>query len=344
MKVAVFSTNYYDREYLISANAAGKHQLTFFNEPLRLESIILATGFNAVCIVVSDDANKKVIDQLSVFGIRLITLRSTGFDNVNLAAAEALHIKVMRVPSYSPQSIAEHATALALTLNRKTHKAYNRVRDNNFSLNNLMGFTLSGKIVGVVGTGKIGRAFCTIMQGFGCRVIACDIRENQAMKEKGIEYKTFEELLCLTDIISIHCPLTSATHHLFNSHAFSKLKKGAMLINTSRGGVIKTTDAVEALKSGQLGYLGIDVYEGEANLFFKDMSGTIVEDDLIERLMSFNNVLITPHQAFFTKEAVEQIAVTTIQNLSDFENHISSANELKSVPNKPAKLAANENV
>ncbi|MEO5889139.1 MAG: NAD(P)-dependent oxidoreductase, partial [Ferruginibacter sp.] len=219
--------------------------------------------------------------------------------------------------------------ALILTLDRKTYKAYNRVRENNFSLNNLMGFNLYGKTVGVVGTGKIGRAFCNIMLGFGCKVIACDIKESAVLIEKGIGYKTFDHLLQASDIISIHCPLTEKTHHLFNSIAFAKMKIGAMLINTSRGAVIQTSDAVEALKKQQLGYLGIDVYEGEENLFFKDLSQSIVQDDLIERLMSFNNVLITPHQAFFTREAVEQIAITTIKNLTDFENGIPLENEVK---------------
>ncbi|MBC7507495.1 MAG: 2-hydroxyacid dehydrogenase, partial [Ferruginibacter sp.] len=204
------------------------------------------------------------------------------------------------------------------------------VRENNFTLNNLMGFNLFGKTVGVVGTGKIGRAFCNIMLGFGCKVIAYDIKESDAVKEKGIEYKTFDKLLQSSDIISIHCPFTPDTHHLFNSIAFAKMKTGVMLINTSRGAVIKTAHAVEALKMEQLGYLGIDVYEGEENLFFKDLSGTIIQDDLIERLMSFNNVLITPHQAFFTKEAVEQIAITTIKNITDFENGTPLENEVKS--------------
>jgi D-lactate dehydrogenase len=235
------------------------------------------------------------------------------------------------VPAYSPQAIAEHATALILSLNRKTYKAYNRVRDNNFSLENLMGFNLYGKTVGVVGTGKIGRAFCRIMLGFGCKVIASDIKESAAVIEMGIKYKPLDELLQQADIISIHCPLTHDTHHLFNSTAFARIKRGAMLINTSRGAIIKSSHAVEALKSGQLGFLGIDVYEGEENLFFKDMSETLVQDDLIERLMSFNNVLITPHQAFFTKEAVEEIAATTIRNLTDFESGIPGGNEVKPV-------------
>jgi len=329
MKVAVFSTKYYEREYLNKFNTGGKHQLTYFDNALTTDTINLTIGFDAVCVLLTDKIDEAIVDKLSANSIQLIDLRSAGYDNVDIAAATKRNIKVMRVPAYSPQAIAEHAVALILTLDRKTHKAYNRVRENNFTLNNLMGFNLSGKTVGIVGTGKIGRAFCNIMLGFGCKVIAYDIKESAAMIEKGIEYKNFDNLLQVSDIISIHCPLTEQTHHLFNSIAFAKMKVGAMLINTSRGAVIKTSHAVEALKRRQLGYLGIDVYEGEENLFFKDLSQTIVEDDLIERLMSFNNVLITPHQAFFTKEAVEQIAITTLQNFTDFEKGIPLENEVK---------------
>jgi D-lactate dehydrogenase len=330
MKVAVFSTKYYERDYLNKFNTGSKQQLTFFDALLNEDNTNLTIGFDAVCVFLSDTINKTVIDKLSANSIQLICLRSAGFDNVDIEAAANRNIKVLRVPAYSPQAIAEHAAALILTLNRKTYKAYNRIRENNFSLNNLMGFNLYGKTVGVVGTGKIGRAFCTIMLGFGCKVIAYDIKESDIIKEKGIEYKSLDQLLQLSDIISIHCPLTPHTHHLFNSIAFAKMKTGAMLINTSRGAVIKTAHAVEALKRAQLGYLGIDVYEGEENLFFKDLSGTIIQDDLIERLMSFNNVVITPHQAFFTKEAVEQIAITTIKNFTDFEKRIPLENEVKS--------------
>jgi D-lactate dehydrogenase len=322
MKVAVFSTKYYEREYLNRFNIGNKHQLTFFDAALNDDSANLTIGFDAVCILLSDIISYTVIDKLSANSIKLICLRSAGFDNVDLDAAAKRNIKVLRVPAYSPQAIAEHAAALILTLDRKTYKAYNRVRENNFSLNNLMGFNLYGKTVGVVGTGKIGRAFCNIMIGFGCKIIACDVKESDTLKEKGVVYHTFNQLLQAADIISIHCPLNASTHHLFNNIAFAKMKMGAMLINTSRGAVVQTAHAVDALKRAQLGYLGIDVYEGEENLFFKDLSGSVIQDDLIERLMSFNNVLITPHQAFFTKEAVEQIAITTIKNLTDFENGV----------------------
>jgi D-lactate dehydrogenase len=329
MKVAVFSTKYYEREYLNRFINRGIHELTYFDASLNEDSTYLSIGFDGVCILPGDKMDEGIIDKLSANSVKLIDIRGAGFDNVDLTAAARRNIKVMRVPAYSPQAIAEHATALILTLNRKTHKAYNRIRENNFSLNNLMGFNLSGKTVDVIGTGKIGRAFCNIMLGFGCNVIAYDINESDDIKEKGIQYKTFDKLLQVSDIVSTHCPLTPDTHHLFNSISFVKMKTGAMLINTSRGTVIKTAHAIEALKRAQLGYLGIDVYEGEENLFFKDLSQTIIQDDLIERLMSFNNVLIAPHQAIFTKEAVEQIALITIKNFSDFENGSALENEVK---------------
>ena len=329
MKVAVFSTRVFDREYLDKSNTGGKHQLTYFETPLTNETADLSTGFDTVCVLVNDKIDRPTIEKLKNNGIKLIALRSAGFDNVDIEAAAEHTIKVVRVPAYSPQAIAEHATALILTLTRKTHKAYNRVRENNFSLQNLLGFNLFGKTVGIIGTGEIGTAFFNIMNGFGCNVIAYDIKESEALKQKGLQYKTFYEMLEQSDIISIHCPLTDDTRHLFDNSAFSKMKKGSMLINTGRGAIINTADAIRALKSGQLGYLGIDVYEGEQNLFFKDLSGSIIQDDLIERLMSFNNVLITPHQGFFTIEALTQIAIITLQNFTDFENKLSLKNEIK---------------
>ncbi len=330
MKVAVFSTKYYEKEYLDKYNEDSIHQLTYFDTPLNIDSIDLTKGFDAVSLMLTGNIDEAVINKLSENKIRLIDLRSAGYDNVDISAAIKHNIKVMRVPAYSPQAIAEHAVALILTLDRKTNIAYNRIRENDFTINNLMGFNLFEKTVGVVGTGKIGRAFCTIMLGFGCKVIAYDIIQSDDMIKKGVVYKTFDELLTLSDIISIHCPLTDDTHHLFNSLAFDKIKVGAMLINTSRGAVINTADAMDALKKEQLGYLGIDVYEGEKALFSKDLSNSNIQDDIIERLMSFNNVLITPHQAFFTIEAVEQIAITTIKNFTDFEQGVLNGNEVTS--------------
>jgi D-lactate dehydrogenase len=329
MKVAVFSAKSYDREYLDKFNINTAHQLTYFDASLSSITANLSSGFEAVCIFVNDKADSAVIKKLAANNIKLIVLRCAGFNNVDLAAAAANNIKVIRLPAYSPQAVAEHAAALILTLNRKTHKAYNRVRESNFSVEQLLGFNLYGKTVGVIGTGKIGTAFCNIMMGFGCNIIAYDIKQSNDLIAKGITYKSFDEILQLSDIISLHCPLTPQTKYLFNSVAFAKVKKGVMLINTSRGRLIQTTDVIAALKNKQLGYLGIDVYEQEENLFFKDLSETIIEDDLIERLMGFHNVLITPHQAFFTHEALNEIAVTTIKNISDFESSLPLQHEVQ---------------
>jgi D-lactate dehydrogenase len=328
MKVAVFSTKAYDREYLDKLNN-NTQQFTYFKAALNAGTTNLSIGFDAVCVFVNDTVDKEVIERLAANGITIIALRCAGFNNVDIAAAAANNIKVVRVPAYSPQAVAEHAVALILTLNRKTHKAYNRVREGNFSIEKLSGFNLYNKTVGVIGTGKIGIAFCNIMLGFGCKVIASDLFESDYLKEKGVIYKSVDEILNQSDIISLHCPLTPETKYLFNSTAFNKMKEGAMLINTSRGALINTADAIVALKSGKLGYLGIDVYEQEENIFFKDLSERIIHDDLIERLISFHNVLITPHQGFFTIEALDQIAATTLKNLTDFEKGSPLDNEIK---------------
>ena len=329
MKVAVFSTKSYDREWFDRVNNESKHQLTYFDASLNAATTNLALGFEAVCVFVNDKIDKETIEQLAKNNIKLIALRCAGFNNVDIIAASERDIKVLRVPAYSPQAVAEHAVALILTLNRKTHKAYNRIRENNFSLEKLMGFNLHNKTVGVIGTGKIGAIFCSIMQGFGCKVIAFDINESEELKRKGVQYKTFDELLSESDIISLHCPLTPETRHLIDKKAFAQMKKGAMIVNTSRGAVIDSSDAIDALKTGKLGYLGIDAYEQEENLFFKDLSESIIQDDTILRLMSFHNVLITAHQGFFTKEAMEQITTTTIKNFNDFENSLPLENEVK---------------
>ncbi len=328
MRVAVFSTKSYDREYLDRFNS-GAHQLVYFETSLNNDTINLALDFEGVCVFVNDKVDRKIIEKLSQQGTGIIALRCAGYNNVDVAAAKEKNIKVTRVPAYSPQAVAEHAVALILTLNRKTHKAYNRIRESNFSLEKLMGFNLYKKTIGVIGTGKIGAAFCQIMLGFGCKVIANDIEESHTLKEKGVVYKSLDEVLKSSDIISLHCPLTPDTIHLINETTLSKIKDSAMLINTSRGGLIKTSDIIAALKSGKLGYLGIDVYEQEQNLFFKDLSESIIQDDEIERLMSFHNVLITPHQGFFTKEALDEIAITTLKNITDFENGLPLENVVK---------------
>lgn len=332
MKVAIFGTQFYEREYFNKYNVDLKHELVFFDENLTDKTTNLAIGFKAVCVFVTDVLDKICIDKLAKIHVEVVVLRSAGFNNVDLQAAKAHHIKVLRVPAYSPQAVAEHAVALIMTLNRKTHKAYNQLRESNFSLQNLMGFNLFEKTVGIVGTGKIGRAFCNIMLGFGCHVIAYDIKENDGLKQKGVVYCSLDKLLADSDIISIHCPLNDATKHLFDTAVFNKLKKGMMLINTSRGGIINTQDIIVALKKLQIAYLGIDVYEHESDLFFKDLSQTVVQDDLFQRLNAFNNVLITPHQAFYTQEALVEISKITIQNFTDFENHLELKNEVQYLP------------
>ena len=329
MKVAFFSTKSYDKEYFDQVNSDGHYQLSYFEAALNIATAALAKGHNTVCLFVNDKADKQTIEQLASNGIKLIALRCAGFNNIDLEAALKNNIKIVRVPAYSPEAVAEHAVALILTLNRKTHKAYNRVRESNFSLENLTGFNLHGKTVGVIGTGKIGQAFCRIMLGFGCKIMAYDKFTSQEMIKAGVRYCTLDDVLGQSDIISLHCPLVPETQHLINKKAFSKMKKGAMLINTSRGAVIDTADAIEALKKGQLGYFGLDVYEQEEKLFFKDLSERIIADDMITRLISFPNVLITSHQGFFTKEALEQIAMITLKNIGDFEKGLPLENEVR---------------
>ena len=320
MKVAVFSTQSYDKEYLDKANIDRKHQFTYFESALKEKSSRLAENHDAVCVFVNDRLNSEVIQNLAGMNIKLIALRCAGFNNVDIESAKQNNIKVLRVPAYSPHAVAEHAVALILTLSRKTHKAYNRVREGNFSLERLTGFDLFGKTVGVIGTGKIGAVFASIMKGFGCNIVAYDQFQNNNLVKEGVNYLTLNELLKTSDVISLHCPLTPETQRIINKDTLALMKDGVMLINTSRGKLIDSEAAIEALKQGKLGYLGIDVYEQEEKLFFKDLSEMVIADDRIARLMSFPNVLITAHQAFFTDNALTQISFTTIQNLTDFEN------------------------
>lgn len=330
MKVAFFSAKSYDKEYFNKFNSDHQHELTFLEVPLNAQTVSLTTGFDAVCVFVNDVINQKVIDVISANGIKVLALRCAGFNNVDLKAAKSRGIKVVRVPAYSPESVAEHAVALILTLNRKTHKAYNRVREGNFSIENLTGFNLFGKTVGVIGTGLIGASFCKIMLGFGCKVLAYDIRESEELVQIGVQYKSLDEVFRDSEIISLHCPLNPHTAYLINQESIGKMKDGVMLINTSRGALINTQDAIEGLKTGKIGFLGIDVYEQEADLFFQDLSEIVIQDDVIARLISFPNVLITGHLGFFTKEALEEIATITLGNLSDFEQDKELVNEVKS--------------
>lgn len=317
MKIAFFSTQSYDREYFTRYNSG--HELLFLEAPLNEQTVALAADCGVVCAFVNDALNAAVLKVLAEAGTRLVAMRSAGYNNVDLAAAAANQITVVRVPAYSPHAVAEHAVALILTLNRKTHKAYNRVREGNFSLEKLTGFDLYGKTVGVIGTGKIGQVFCDIMKGFGCRILAFDLIANKEMEAKGIEYLPLTRLLPQCDIVSLHCPLTDQTRHIINADTIGMMKPGAMLINTSRGALIDTRAVIHALKTGHIKYLGIDVYEQEEKLFFHNLSEEIIQDDDIMRLMSFPNVLITSHQGFFTDEALSQIAQITLQNINDFE-------------------------
>ena len=317
MKIAFFSTKAYDREFF--DRYVSTHEIIYFEAPLNKHTVNLAAGCSAVCVFVNDRLNAGVLESLKAIGIQLIALRCAGFNNVDLPTARELDIKVVRVPAYSPHAVAEHAVALIMTLNRKTHKAYNRVREGNFSLERLTGFDLFGKTVGVIGTGKIGQAFCDIMLGFGCKVLAFDLVAHQPTQAKGVAYLPLVDIFSEADVISLHCPLNEQTRHLINSQTIDMMKDGVMIINTSRGALMDTAAAIQALKSGRIGYLGLDVYEQEEKLFFNDLSENIIQDDLILRLLSFPNVLITSHQGFFTEEALTQIAQVTLENVDQYE-------------------------
>ena len=326
MKIAIFSTYQYDEEYFTRFNSG--HELTFYTAPLDSKTVNLSKGFECICIFVNDRVDAEVLSDLAENGVKLIVLRCAGFNNVDVKKATELGIVVLRVPAYSPEAVAEHAMALILTLNRKTHKAYNRVREGNFSLEKLMGFNLHQRKVAVIGTGNIGQAFCRILKGFGCQIAAYDPYPNAEMEAQGVTYGTLEETLCDADIVSLHCPLNDDTLHMVNKETLKLFSKGAMLINTSRGALIETADVISALKHGRLGYLGIDVYEQESKLFFNDHSEAVIADELITRLISFPNVLITSHQGFFTKEAMEQIATITYQNIEAFEKKTALVNRV----------------
>lgn len=321
MRIAVFSAKPFEREYLDRVNDETRagHELHYIEARLNESTADLARGYEAVAIFSTDHADAATLRQLCKHGTRLLALRSAGFNHVDIAEAERLGLIVLRVPAYSPHAIAEHAVGLMLTLNRKFHRAYNRVREQNFSIEGLMGFDMHGKTVGVIGTGKIGEVLCGILKGFGCTLIATDPVKNQACLDLDVEYVELPELCERADIITLHCPLTPKTKHLINAETMARMKRGAMLINTSRGAVIDTQALIEALKRRHVGSVGLDVYEEEDNLFFKDLSGQIIDDDLFMRLMTFPNVLITSHQGFFTHEACLAIARTTIANASGFE-------------------------
>jgi D-lactate dehydrogenase len=326
MKIAFFSTQPYDKEYFERYNK--RHEIIFFEVQLNEQTVKLAHDCNAICSFVNDRLNADVIKSLAKTGTKIIALRCAGFNNVDLVAAKENKIVIVRVPVYSPHAVAEHALALIMTLNRKTHKAYNRVREGNFSLDRLTGFDLYGKTVGIIGTGKIGECFAHIMLGLGCKVLAFDIIVNKELEVSGVQYLPLKDVLEQSDILSLHCLLTEKTKHMVNAETLNLMKDGTMLINTSRGALVDTKAAIAALKKGKLGYLGIDVYEQEEKLFFHDLSENIIEDDVIMRLLSFPNVLITSHQGFLTEEALTQIALVTLQNINDFDQGKKLVNEV----------------
>lgn len=319
LRLAVYSTQPHDRRFLDAANAAGRCELVYLEPRLDALTASAAAGAQAVCLFVNDRADAAALEVLARQGVRLIALRCAGFNNVDLQAARRLGIAVARVPEYSPYAVAEHTVAIILTLNRKIHRAYARVREGNFALDGLLGFDLHGRTVGVVGTGKIGEQVVRIMAGFGCRVLAFDPQPNPACVAAGARYVTLPELLAASDVVTLHCPLTPQTHHLIDARAIATMRPGAMLVNTSRGGVIDTPAVIEALKSGTLGSLGLDVYEEEGDLFFRNLSDQVIRDDVFARLLTFPNVVITGHQAFFTEDALRAIAETTLRNVEQFE-------------------------
>ncbi len=318
MKIAFFSAKPYEQTYFDQANQSFQFDIHYLPAKLDNSTAKLAKGMETVCAFVNDTVNADVLKQLKEGGTQLIALRSAGFNHVDIKAAQALGLTVARVPAYSPHAVAEHAAGLMLTLNRKIHRAYLRVRESDFSLHGLLGFDIYDKIVGVIGTGEIGSVFCKIMLGFGAHVIAYDPKPNPSMEAIGVKYVDFDTLLKESHIISLHCPLNEQTLHMINAKAIAKMRPGVMLINTSRGKVVESKALINALKTGHIGAVGLDVYEEEDNLFFEDHSDDLLLDDQFARLLTFPNVVITGHQAFFTQEALHNIAHTTLNNIKAF--------------------------
>lgn len=329
MNIAIYSTKNYDRKYLEQVNAAGfGFELEFFDFPLNAKTARMVKGCLAACIFVNDEADRPTLESLARHGVKVLALRCAGFNNVDLEAARELGIKVVRVPAYSPEAVAEHAVGLMLCLNRKIHKAYQRTRDANFSLEGLTGFNMSGRSAGVIGTGKIGLAAIRILKGFGMDILAYDPYPNPAAIQLGAKYVELDELYVNSDIITLHCPLTPENHHLLNKAAFDQMKDGVMIINTSRGGLIDSPAAIEALKRQRIGSLGLDVYENERDLFFEDKSNDVILDDVFRRLSSCHNVLFTGHQAFLTEEALMNISEETLKNIRQVADGETCLNEV----------------
>ena len=327
-KIAVFSAKPWVIDSFNEINKSFNFNISYFESRLYEKTTKLAEGYDSVCVFVNDYLNADVMEKLQMLGIKLIALRCAGFNNVDIEKAHSLGIGVVRVPAYSPYAVAEHTLGLILSLNRKLHKAYARVRDYNFSLDGLQGFDLHKKNVGVIGTGKIGRIFIRLMQGFDCEILAFDKFPDEDLKASGVKYVELPELYAKSDIISLHCPLRHETYHIINEYAISSMKDNVMIINTSRGPLIDTKAIINGLKSGKVGYLGLDVYEEEEDLFFEDLSLRVIQDDQFVRLQTFPNVLITAHQAFFTREAIENISQTTFRNIDDFFKNGKSVNQV----------------
>jgi D-lactate dehydrogenase len=329
MRVAVFSTKPYDRDFFLAANYDHEHDLIFFEPKLDRHTAPLAKGFPAICAFVNDELDATTLEILAHNGTKLIALRSAGFNHVDLKKAEELKLTVVRVPAYSPYAVAEHTVGLILTLNRKIHRAYNRVREGNFALNGLLGFDLHQRTIGIIGTGKIGQIVAQIMHGFGCHLLAYDVHPNPACEAIGAHYVDLPKLFTTSDIITLHCPLTPQTYHLIDAAAIVQMKAGVMIINTSRGALLDAQAAIAGLKAQKIGALALDVYEQESDLFFEDLSNQIIQDDIFQRLLTFPNVLVTAHQAFFTKEALQNIAETTLANITAVEQHQPCPNQIQ---------------
>ncbi|MCX7820430.1 MAG: 2-hydroxyacid dehydrogenase [Brevinematales bacterium] len=328
-RILFYDSKPYDIEFFERANKNYGYELKFFKEKLDKETAILSKGYNIVCLFVNDDASDEAIKILKENNVDLIALRCAGYNNVDLASAYKNRIHVVRVPAYSPYAVAEHTVALMLTLNRKTHKAYLRTRELNFSINGLMGFDMYGKTVGVIGTGQIGKIAIQILKGFGVKILAYDVYPDKNFAEKmDFEYTDLDNIFSESDIITLHCPLTPQTKYMINENSIAKMKEGVVIINTSRGKLIDTKALINGLKSGKIGGAGLDVYEEESEYFFEDYSTQVIEDDVLARLLTFPNVLITSHQAFFTKEALTNIAETTLKNIKDFYDGIPLKNEI----------------
>lgn len=323
MRIALFSTKPYDRRYFEQCRQAhpqaGELELTFYEPRLTPETAALARDQTAVCVFVNDQLDADVLTRLHELGVRHIALRCAGFNNVHLPTAANLGMDVVRVPAYSPYAVAEHTVALMLCLNRRIHRAYNRVREANFALDGLLGFDFHGKTVGIIGTGRTGALVARIMHGFGCRLLGYDMTPSDECLTLGMQYLSVDEVLEQADIVTLHCPLTPETKYLINADRVSRMKRGVMLINTSRGAVIETRAIIEGLKSKQIGSVGLDVYEEEGDYFFEDLSDQVMADDVLARLLTFPNVLVTGHQAFFTHEALLSIAETTLNNLAELQ-------------------------